>query len=243
MLAICRFAVSAAAALAGGAALAQTQIEAIDRGVIVPSLRLGFDISQRGDRPSLPHTGHGIEVGVTGASAEDSQSLAPGELVRIGGRAFTAASGELKHEFDFRFAELAYRYRHFFGSGAFGIEALGGLGWAELDFTTSSPLQTANDKVSNAGIVGAFGIIWKFLPNTSLQSRITLFGSGDTEGVTGAGHLDVHLAHALTRNIGLRGGLVAWGVSSIRSDEFTSSTNSRIRAGFSGLSLGVDIAF
>ena len=238
-----RFALAACAAFACGSAAAQTEIEAIDRGVFVPSLRLGFDISPRGDRPAVPHTGHGIEIGITGASAEDNQSLAAGQVVRIGNRTFTAAGGELKHEFDFRFAELAYRNRHYFGSGAFGSEALGGQGWAELDFTTSSPLQTANDKINSGGLVAAFGIIWKFLPDTSLQSRITLFGSGESEGVTGAARLDVHLAHALARNIALRGGLVAWGVGSARFDDDSSSLNSQIRAGFSGLSIGLDIAF
>lgn len=243
MPAVFRFALAACAALACGAALAQTEIEAIDRGVIVPSARLSFDISPRGERPAVPHTGHGIEIGITGASAEDKQSLAPGEVVRIGDRTFTAGGGELKHEFDFRFAELAYRYRHFFGDGSFGIEALGGLGWAELDFTTSSPLQSANDKISSGGLVAAFGIIWKFLPSTSLQSRLTLFGSGETEGVTGAARLDVHVAHALGRNIALRGGLVAWGVGSARAEDDSSSLNSQIRAGFSGLSLGLDVMF
>jgi hypothetical protein len=244
MLAIWRFAVSAAAALACGAALAQSDLEAFDRGVLVPSIRLGVDISPRGERPAAPHSGHGIELGFSGSSGEDTQTVGAGVApVVFGGRTFFGPT-ELRHEFDFRFAEVAYRYRHFFGGGTFGIEALGGLGWAELDLTTSSPLATANDKLSNAGIVGAFGIIWKFLPDTSLQSRITLFGSGESEGVTGAGRLDVHIAHALTRNIGLRGGLVAWGFGSIRADDDdTSSFNSRIRAGFSGLSLGLDIAF
>jgi hypothetical protein len=243
MPAVFRFALAACAALACGAAAAQTEIEAIDRGVFVPSLRLGFDISPRGERPAVPHSGHGIEIGITGASAEDSQSLAPGEVVVIGNRAFTAAGGELKHEFDFRFAELAYRYRHFFGGGSFGIEALGGLGWAELDLTTSSALQSANDKISTGGLVAAFGILWKFTPNTSLQSRITLFGSGETEGVTGAARFDVHVAYALARNIALRGGLVAWGIGSARADEDDDSLNSQIRAGFSGLSIGLDVAF
>jgi hypothetical protein len=75
-----------------------------------------------------------------------------------------------------------------------GIEALGGLGYAELDLTTSSPLQSASDKLGSGGLVGGFGIVWKFLPRTNLQSRITLFGSGETEGVTGAARWDLHIA-------------------------------------------------
>ena len=240
-----KLAILAAAALASGTSLAQTDIEAVDRGLLVPSARLSFDIAPRGERPSVPHTGHGIEIGISGAAgAEDRQGLGAGEAVVFGGRVFPASGGELRHEFDFGFAELAYRYRHFFGSGAFGIEALGGLGWAELDLTTRSASQSANDKISSGGLIAAFGIIWKFLPSTSLQSRLTLFGSGEEEGVTGAARLDVHVAYALARNIALRGGLVAWGIGSVRADEDDSSSlNSRIRAGFSGLSLGLDVAF
>ena len=234
-----------AAALACGSALAQSDIEVIERGVVVPSVRLGIDIAGEATSlgPAVPHSGHGIEIGVSGASAEDDQHLDPGEVVVFGGRVF-GASGTLSHSADFRFLEVAYRYRRFFGaSGAFGIEALGGLGHAELELTTTSPLQSSSDTVSSSGLVGAFGIVWKFLPATSLQSRITLFGSGDREGVTGAVRLDVHVAHALARHVALRAGLVGWGIVSQRADDDDNSLNSPIVAGFSGLSLGLDVAF
>jgi hypothetical protein len=233
-------------AAASGASLAQTEIEAIDRGRLVPSFRLSADIEPRVDGPAVPHTGHGIEFGMTGASGEDGQTVGTSQPpVVFGGRVFPAGS-ELRHEFDFRFVELAYRYRHFFGgpTGTFGIEALGGLGYMEFDLTTRSALQTANEKLGSGGLVAGFGIVWKFLPRTSLQSRLMLFGSGETEGVTGAARWDVHVAHALGRHVALRAGLVAWGLGSARvDDEDASSLNSQIRAGFSGISLGLDVAF
>jgi len=243
-----RFLLAFAAASACGAALAQADIEFSDRrSGIVPSLRLSVDIG--GDRtaapgPAVPHTGHGIEIGLSGASAEDSQSVSAGDgPVVFGGRIF--APGELRHELDFGFFEVAYRYRHFFGaSKVFGIEALGGIGFTSLDLTVSSAAQSASQKLDNGGLVGGFGIIWKFLPATSLQSRLTLFGSAETEGVTGAARMDVHVAHALGRNAALRAGLVSWGIVSQRADaRDEDSLNSRIRAGFSGLSLGLDVAF
>jgi hypothetical protein len=53
------------------------------------------------------------------------------------------------------------------------------------------------------------------------------------------------VAHALARNIALRAGLVSWGIVSQRAgeDDDEDSLNSRIRAGLSGLSLGLDVAF
>ena len=233
-------------ALLSGTALAQTDIEAVERGTVIPSLRFSFDIAGElatGQGPAVPHSGHGIELGLSGASGKDDQSLGGGEFVRFGNRTFTAASPTLQHDMDFRFFEVAYRYRRFFGSGVFGIEALGGLGFAELDLTTSSATQSASEKMSSGGLVGGFGIVWKFLPAASLQSRFTLFASGDEEGVTAAARLDVNIAWALARNVAVRGGLVSWGIGSSRSQTSDTSVNSRIQAGLSGLLLGLDVAF
>ncbi|HTG96213.1 MAG TPA: hypothetical protein VL982_02070, partial [Burkholderiales bacterium] len=149
-----------------------------------------------------------------------------------------------RHEFDFRFFEVAYRFRHFFGeSKTFGIEALGGLGFAEFELTTSSATQSASEKMSSGGLLGAFGVIWKFHPAASLHPRLTLFASGDEEGVTAAARLDVNIAWALARNVAVRGGLVSWGIGSSRSQTSDTSVNSRIQAGLSGLLLGLDVAF
>jgi len=241
-----RLLVALLAALACSSAFAQEDIEAIDRGSGIGSLRLSFDIAGEpagAQGPAVPHSGHGIEIGLSGGSGEDTQSFS-GAPVVFGGRIFLP--GTLQHEFDFGFLEVAYRYRHFFGaSRVFGIEAIGGLGIASLDLSTTSGTTRASDKLENWGLVGGFGIVWKFLPSTSLQSRITLFGSGEREGVTGAARLDVHVAHALARNIALRAGLVSWGIVSQRAgeDDDEDSLNSRIRAGLSGLSLGLDLAF
>jgi hypothetical protein len=237
-----------AAALIAAPALADhRQIEMRDN-TFIPSARIGIDIWPRGEQPSVPHSGHGIEIGFTGASGEDSQARTTGApTLTFGGQAF-AAPTTLHHDFDFRFFEVAYRFRHFFGaSRTFGIEALGGLGLAELDVRVSSltPLaQTASEKLQSGGLVGGFGIVWKFLPQTSLQSRITVFGSGDREGVTGAARFDVFVAQALGRHAAVRVGLTSWGIVSERDeDEDFGSFNSHLRAGFGGLALGLELAF
>jgi hypothetical protein len=235
-----------AAALVAGPALADhREFKVDDRSTFLPSGRLGIDIAPRVESPSVPHTGHGIEIGFTGGSGKDHQTRTAGApTLTFAGQAFAAGS-ELNHEFDFRYAEIAYRYRHFFGAAAtFGIEALGGLGYAEYDLTITSAAQRANQKLSSGGLVGGFGIIWKFLPATSLQSRITLFGSGDEEGVTGAARWDAFIAQALGRHAAVRVGLTSWGLVSTRDDDDDfSSVNSLIRSRFSGIALGLDIAF
>jgi hypothetical protein len=235
-----------AAALVAGPALADhREFKVDDRSTFLPSGRLGIDIAPRVESPSVPHRGHGIEIGFTGGSGKDHQTRAAGApTLTFAGQAFAAPS-TLNHEFDFRFAEIAYRYRHFFGAtGAFGIEALGGLGYAEYDLTITSAAQRANDKLSSGGLVAGFGIIWKFRPTTSLQSRITLFGSGEKEGVTGAARWDAFVSQALGRHAAVRVGLTSWGLASTRDDDDDfSSINSLIRSRFSGIALGLDVAF
>ena len=221
------------------------EFEVEDTSTFVPSLRLGIDFGARGESPAVPHTGHGLEIGFSGASGDDTQFRGAGApSLTFGGQTFVAPT-TINHEFEFRFFEIAYRYRHFFGATQrFGIEALGGLGYAEMDLTMTSGLQRANDKLQSGGLVGGFGVIWKFLPQTSLQSRITIFGSGEQEGVTGAARFELSVAHALARNIALRAGLTSWGLVSQRDeDDDFSSPNSHLRAGFGGLSLGLDVAF
>lgn len=235
-----------AAALIAAPALANHSDIVMQDGLLVPSVRLGIDIHPQDERPSVPHTGHGVEVGFSGVSGgEDQQTRGAGDHpLRFGGETFSAPT-TVNYDFDFRFFELAYRYRHFFGaSRAFGIEALGGLGYAELDITASSPTLSANDKLQSGGIVAGFGIVWKFLPQTSLQSRLTVFGSGEREGLTAAARLDAFVAHALARNVALRAGLTRWGIVSVRDEDADDdSPNSHIRAAFGGLALGLDVAF
>ena len=241
------FALLAAALVAVPAFAQEREIEVEERGKLIPSVRIGIDFSPRGETPSVPHWGHGLEIGLTGASGEDTQFRGVGAPpIVFGGQTFLAGSGTtLNHEFEFGFFEIVYRFRHFFGdTKTFGIEALGGLGFATLDLTVSSPTQRANEKLESGGLVGGFGIIWKFLPETSLQSRLTLFGSGEREGVTGAARFDVFVAHALGRHAALRAGLTGWGLASERDeDDDFSSPNSHIRARFGGFALGLDVAF
>ena len=234
-----------AAALIAGPAFADHRQLDIEDNVFLPSARIGIDIFPRGEQPSVPHSGHGIEIGFTGTSGEDSQTRTAGApTLFFAGQPF-ASPTRLNYDFDFRFLEIAYRFRHFFGaSRAFGIEALGGLGFAELDLGVSDATRSAREKLQSGGLVAGFGIVWKFLPQTSLQSRITVFGSGDQEGVTGAARFDVFVAQALGRHAAVRVGLTSWGLASERDeDDDFSSINSHLRAGFGGVALGLELAF
>jgi hypothetical protein len=234
----------AAALLAAPAAADHTHL-VIEDTVFFPSLRGSFDIWPRGEEASVPHTGHGVEIGLTGTTGKDRQTRAAGDPpLTFGGQSF-AAPTTVNYEFDFGYFELLYRYRHFFGAArTFGIEGVAGLGNATMDITASTATQSAREDLRSGGLVFGGGVIWNFLPHTSLQSRVTLFGSGEREGITGAARFDVMVSHAFTRNIALRGGLTTWGLTSERDeDEDASSPNSHIRSNFGGLAVGLDVMF
>jgi hypothetical protein len=212
-----------------------TRIEATDRSVFLPMGRISANLTGRQGTPSDPQGGHAIEFGVSGGSGDDTQRITSSPIV-FGGQTF-AAPVELRHEFDFRYADVAWRWRKFFGSGGFGIETLAGIGYADLDLSIASATQRANEKLSSWGAAGGFGIVWRFRPGTSLQSRIAVFGSGEDSGVSGASRLDAYIVQALGRNAAVRAGYAAWSVVSERENA------SDIHLRFSGPALGLDLLF
>jgi hypothetical protein len=235
-------AILAAAALSGCVSLDSREISITDRSAFTPSARLSIDLGRASvEAPAVPHTGHALEFALSGTSGEDVQNLGPGEPpVRLANQSFSAPA-ELRHEYDWSFAEFAYRYRKFFGSGAFGIEAQGGIARAQLNLTTSSATQRASDKIDDYGPVGGFGIVWKIRPTTSLQSRYSVFVSTDDESDFDVERLDIYIAQSLGRNVALRAGWSSWRVEIDRFLSF--GFDSEIRARFSGFALGLDLMF
>ncbi len=212
-------------------------IEASDSGVLVPTVRTSIDIGGRG-APSEARDGHAIEVGWSRGSGEDQQTLPAGQpAVRFGGQTFNAPA-QLRHEFDYRFLEVAYRFRWFFG-GDVGIEALVGVAHASLDLAVASPAQRATDSIDSAAFTTSFGLIGRLRPGTSVQGRVTLFASGSNSDVSDAQRFEVAVVQSVWRNAALRAGYVYWSMDSDREDSGTSP----IRVKFSGPMLGFDLAF
>jgi hypothetical protein len=101
------------------AGCANNRIEATDGGVFLPMGRISANLTGGPAAPSEPQAGHAIEFGVTGGSGDDTQRISSTPIV-FGGQTF-AAPVDLRHEFDFRYAEVAWRWRKFFGAGGFGF--------------------------------------------------------------------------------------------------------------------------
>ena len=234
--------IAVALVLLTGCSLSTTDIALRDNSVFLPSGRMSIDISPEVNNPSVPHTGHALELGASGGRGSDHQQLVAGDdPVVFGGTTFNAPA-VLDHEFKFHFLEAAYRFRKFFGtSQRFGIEALAGVAHAELDLTVSSPAQSAREEIDSGGIVGGFGLILKFRPTTSLQSRLSVFASGDEGGVSTARRVELYLAQALGRHASVRAGFANWSLDSER--EYDDATRSPIRARFSGFAAGLDLMF
>ena len=230
-------------AACGGATT--SEIRASD-GAVIPALRAAFDLGGNEETPrSQPHAGHAIEVGLAGARGKDTQQLNTGDLpVKFGGQTF-ASPQTLHHEFRVGYAEALYRYRWVFGdSGNFGLEVLGGLGHAGLDLKVTGATQSATENLGNTGLVFGGGIVGRLTSTLSLQGRISIFGSGRQEGVTGISRYDLFLAQALGNNAAVRGGFSSWTVRSGReADDATTSSNSPITIRFAGPTIGFELMF
>jgi hypothetical protein len=221
----------------------RSDVSISDSGVFIPSGRISIDISPKAAAPSDPHGGHGLEIGLTGAKGSGSQTLGAGQPpVVFGGQAFNAPQS-LKGDFDFKFADVAYRWRRFFGDGAVGIEALGGVGFAGLDLTLASTTQRAKAGLNSAGGVGGFGLIWRMRPGTSLQTRLSAFVSGKSDAVNNASRFDLFFSQALGPHAAIKGGYSAWEVNSTQDRLDFGGNRSDIRVRFSGPALGLELMF
>ncbi len=215
-----------------------TMIEASDSGVLTPGIRMGIDLGYAGKGPpSQAHDGHALEIGWSRSAGDDQQAVASGQPpVRFGTQTFNAPA-QLRHEFDFRFFEAAYRYRHFFG-GNVGIEGLVGVAHTGLDFTVSSGAQRAAESLDSAGMIFGFGVIGRLRPGTAVHGRATLYAAGTYSDVSDARRFELSLVQSLGRHAALRAGYAFW-----RIDSEGESGSSDIKLKFSGPMLGLDLAF
>lgn len=245
-----RLAVLLAAILLLGGCAGQTtsEIDAVDRSTAVPSVRVAVDLRGRATEeippPARVHTSHALELGLSYARGSDTQSFdASQQRITFGGQTFVPPQ-ELHYDFDLRFVELAYRYRHLFAGPRLGLEAVAGLGYADLGLTVTGATQRAAERLRNGGIVLALGGLWGITSSTSLQTRATLFYSGASDDVTSASRFEIHLAQALGRNVSVRAGYAAWNLRSEReSDNFFFTRNSPLRVRFSGPAVGLELMF
>jgi hypothetical protein len=240
-----RIAAALAALVSASPALASntSDIEA-NGGSVLPSLGLTIDLAGDSALPTATRSSHAVEIGYIAGRGKHKQKLEGGDQpIVFGGQSFMAPQ-DLRYTANIRFADLVYRYRLFFGESNFAVEGLGGLGYASLGLRAVGTTQSAADHLSNAGLVLGVGGLWRFQPMTSVQARITAFGSGSTEGVTSAARVEVSVVHALGGHASVRAGLGSVSVRSARGDDpDSSSTNSQIRASASGLLLGLDFIF
>ena len=227
----------AAAMFAMSGCESTTRIVARDQGVFVPSIKASVNFGRGAEMPSLPQDGHAIEFEVIRTKGRDNQSLAANESpIKLGGQSFLAPQ-ELRHDFAFTYADIGWRWRHFFGGGALGLEALAGLGYAGLELGTTSATLQASQGFYTRGAQGGVGLIWRVQASTSVHLRLTEFASLG-EGVSHADRAEVFLNHALARNVTARIGYTGWEVNA---DALPNSSAFRLR--FSGPALGLQFDF
>ncbi|MEA3191675.1 MAG: hypothetical protein QOD26_8 [Betaproteobacteria bacterium] len=235
--------------LGGCAGYTTSEIDAVDRSVAVPSVRVAVDLGRGRATEEIPpparvHTSHALELGLSYARGSGTQHFdATQQPITFGGRTFVPPQ-DLHYDFDLRFVELAYRYRHLFSGARLGVEGLAGAGYADLGLTVNSATQRASERLRNGGLVLGLGGLWGITSSTSLHARGTLFYSGASDDVTNASRFEIYLAQALGRNVSVRAGYATWSLRSEReSDHFFYTRNSPLRVRFSGPALGLELMF
>lgn len=230
--------------LAGCASGTTSNIDVNDTSTVIGTVRMSVDFGDRPGPRSQPHTSHALELGLTGATGSDTMHIPAGQQPIVFGGEFFAAPQEVRAEFDFRFAELAYRFRYVSENRGLGIETLVGLAQARLGMRLTGITKVAAERLDGNGIVVGLGGIVPLWRSGSIQVRGSGFASTTSEGVSRVGHYEIVLAQALGRHAGLFLGYAGWDVRSRReSDDFSSSNRSPIRARFSGPALGLELMF
>jgi hypothetical protein len=221
-----------------------SNINVEDTTTVIPTLRIAADFGDRPGARSRPHTSHAVEFGLSGATGDDTVEVAAGQQPIIFGGESYAVPQQIRAEFDFRFIELAYRYRYVSQRGALGVEGLAGLAQARLGLRLIGPTRTAAERLDGTGLVLGVGGILRLWPSGSVQLRATGFASTTSEGVSSVARYDLQLAQALGRHAAIRAGYAFWDVRSRREDDaYSRSNDSPIRVKFSGPTLGLELMF
>lgn len=236
--------VAAALVLAGCSSTTTSNIDIHDSNVVIPTVRIAVDFGERPGPPSHIHTGHAVELGVSGANGKDSFDIAAGQQPVVFGGTIFAAPQEVRAEYDFRFTELAYRFRYVSERRGLGFEALVGAAYAQLGLRLIGAVQTAAERLDGAGIVVSLGTMVRLWPSGSIQLRGSGFASTTSEGVSNVGHYEIAFEQALGRHAALRAGYAGYDVRSKREDDpYSSSNRSPIRLRANGPQLGLLLMF
>jgi hypothetical protein len=230
--------------LAGCVSGTTSSIDVHDSSIVIPTVRVAVDFNEQPGPPSRVHTSHAVELGLSGANGSDSFPLSAGQPPVVFGGEIFAAPQEVRAEFDFRFAELAYRFRYLSERRGIGFEALAGLAYAQLGLRLIGATRTAAERLDGGGVVLSLGTMVRLWPSGSIQLRGSGFASTTSEGVSSVGRYEIAFEQALGRHAALRAGYAGWDVRSRREDDdFSASNRSPIRVRFNGPSLGLSLMF
>jgi hypothetical protein len=235
------------ALLAPCAALAnQTDDVKAGGGAVVPSVGVSIDVAGKSSVTDHTMLSHAVDMGFSYARAKHKQDRDSGDQpVNFGGASFSGTNdGDIEWTSNIQLAHIGYRPRWWIANSNFALEGVIGVGWAGLGIKgVANSGKSAAERMSNAGFVYGIGGIWRFAQATSLQVRALGFASGDDDGVTSAGRFDVTVAHAVTKNLQVRGGFGGVSAYSARENADDNNLRSPIRASGGGLFLGVDFTF
>lgn len=200
----------ALATLVLGGCLSTVPIKVEDKRVFLPAVRVAYNLDDDKQDASEPQTGRAIEFGLAKAKGSGNQFIASNQGQVILNNMLITGPQQIRNDFDFNFANISWRWRKFFRERSLGLELSGGIGFASLGLTVSSPTLKASGSFDTAGGQGGVGLIWRMSPDTSLQGRVAGYISTDDLGVTSIRRYELFFAQALDKNLTLRAGYAGW---------------------------------
>ena len=175
--------------LAVSGCMSTSKVVADDQHVFIPSLRAAVSLEDDKRPAAEPQTGRTIEFGFAKAKGGGDQFLAPGQSpITLNNTTFIAPQ-QMRNNFDFNYAEAAFRWRKFFRERSLGIEVAGGVGragrwgrWHGRDCRRRSCPAKAKQRAG--GQAPASSLLTSFDEGGELGGKKTVEGDQDLPPVT-----------------------------------------------------------
>lgn len=205
-----------------GCAVEGPAIDVTQRGVLMPSARVGI--------------GEHFELALAHASGKGAQTLYAGEGVQLGDGALRGAR-QLENEADVRIADAWLRVRTLAPGRTLGQEMLVGLSLINADFAVRSGAQSVTDHWTTQGLSLGMGFFGAAPFDTIVQARYTFTLTGRPIEQTHIHRLELAAVRPLARHVAARAGYSWWSIDA------TPPAGSEITVRLSGPALGVDVSF
>jgi len=168
-----------------------TELNVQDHGVLTPTVRVSKKLSD----PWM------IDVIADYSAGKDTQSIAPGRYVEVGGKTFTGSVGA---EFDLTTVRIEGRARNEI-SPEWLVDGFVGVGFSYLDVRVTSGRESGHETDIEVGPLGGGRIGWRPVPRVQVYTEgYAMFPIPD--GIVPVGEVELGIEYKAAGPVSLLGG-------------------------------------